>query len=71
MAHVDPADTRRIVCDHLPEMASLDLGAIAMQPPACTPPEQANGSVEIDGEDIAQPSVIVTTKRNEGDRSTH
>jgi tetratricopeptide (TPR) repeat protein len=71
MAHVDPADTKRIVCDHLPAMASLDLGAFSMEPSSCTPPEQANGSVEIDGEDLAQPSVIVTTKRNEGDRSTH
>jgi tetratricopeptide (TPR) repeat protein len=70
MAHVDPADTRRIVCDLLPEMAPLHPGAFALQTPTCTAAEQATGSVEIDGEDITEPSVIVTTKRTVGDRST-
>ena len=70
MAHVDQMETRRIICTVVPDMPRLDPDAMAAQLPICTQPQQADGSVDIDGEDVEGPSVIITTKGDEGDRSS-
>jgi tetratricopeptide (TPR) repeat protein len=70
MADVDLAQTRRIICNLLPERTPFDTDAFASQPLTCTLPEQAGSSVAIDGEHIDEPRIIVTTKGSEGDRTT-
>jgi hypothetical protein len=71
MADVDLPETRRIICNVFPERSPFNTGAFKSRPLTCAPPQQVNGSVAIDAEDIAEPSVFVRAKGIVGDRSAH
>ncbi len=72
MWSVDPAETRRIICNVLPEKPPFDTGAFAAHPLTCAPPpQQAHGSVEIDGGDLEEPGIIIRAKGDDGVRATH